>query len=293
MDISFSSKKNEEDPSDRKIEFGKKFDPNLGEGHKKGPTLSDLAKGVAIEDIVLGNDKKDDKKKDDIPLGDVSDSSGKESVFKEYLDKFLANFKEMFSKKEVSLGSGVLEVNLVKEEIVKFFDWQKGVLLCFLVIFASLSVISLADWGISWWGNTKRRDKDVEYEKNFEKMVKEIKDSESKVDEVLVFKKQVDIANFLLQNHIYWSNFFDFLEENTLSNVYFSAFSGNVNGTYVLSATSDNFDAINIQTKKFLNNPYVRAAKVDAGQIQGANGDVEVSFNFVFELDPEVFLKKK
>ncbi len=268
MDISFASKKEDEPgEGDKKIEFARKFDPNLGNDKKPQPASS--------------------PEKEDDDLDVVEEKPTKENFFTKLIDKL----KSMGSG-DGHMGGDVLEVNLIKEEIVKYFDWQKGVLLLLLSMFLSMSIISFAYWGISWWGTKKQYTQNPVYMQSYYKITKEIKDREGDVNEVLDFKHRLDMANFVLSRHIYWSNFFDFLEDNTLSNVFFSSFSGDINGNYHLSATTNNFDVINAQTKKFLNNPYVRGAAVESGNIAGENGKVIVSFDITLGLDPKIFLKK-
>lgn len=271
MDISFASKKDDElEEGAKKIEFARKFDPKLGLDKKPSADAAEVD-----------------------PLGDdIEASEVKESPLESFFSKLMSKFKGSSGSDWGQGQQDVLEVNLVKSEIVKYFDWQKGILLLLLFVFLSMSIISLAYWGISWWGTKKQYSQNPVYIQSYYKINKEIKDREGEIDEIMKFKHRLDIANFLLARHVYWSSFFDFLEDNTLSNVFFSAFSGDINGNYRLAATTNNFDAINAQTKKFLANPYVRGATVESGNITGEKGKVTVSFDMTLVLDPKIFLKK-
>ncbi|HTX87068.1 MAG TPA: hypothetical protein VMC41_03305 [Candidatus Nanoarchaeia archaeon] len=187
--------------------------------------------------------------------------------------------------------SRVLEVNLVKGEIVKFFDWQGGVLILLMAVFIAMAVLSGIYWGISIWGAGNNKAGNSDYLQQYYKISKEINDLGPQVDQVMAFKNKLDQVNFLLDRHIYWTNFFSFLEDNTLSDVYFSGFNGTVNGSYSLSATTDSLDAIDAQIKKLLANPYIKNAEVDSGSISGAQGKPSVGFSLSFTLDPKIFLK--
>ncbi|MDD5527510.1 MAG: hypothetical protein PHO56_00850 [Patescibacteria group bacterium] len=187
--------------------------------------------------------------------------------------------------------SRVLEVNLVKGEIVKYFDWQRGILVLLIAVFITLAVLSGIYWGISWWGSNNQNAQGSNYLQQYYKISKQIKDLSPQVNEVLVFKTKLDQVNFLLERHIYWTNFFSFLEDNTLSNVYFSSFSGTVNGTYGLSATTNSLDAIDAQIKKLLVNPYIEKAEVNSGTVGGESGKPVITFNLSFAIDPKIFLK--
>lgn len=212
----------------------------------------------------------------------------KESWFSRFFKAGSGNLSE-FSRKKTS--SRVLEVNLVRGEIVKFFDWQKGITLLLISIFISLAFLSLVYWGISWWGTSRQAAENTTYLQDYYRINKEIKSLDSQVSEVLKFKDRLDLVNFLLDRHIYWTNFFNFLEDNTLSNVYFSSFGGDINGSYSLQATTDNLDAIDAQTKMLLSNPKIKKASVNAGTIGGEEGKAVVSFALSYELDPSIFLK--
>jgi hypothetical protein len=194
-----------------------------------------------------------------------------------------ADGKKMFSR--------VLEVNLVRGEIVKFFDWQKGLTVLVISVFASLAFLSLIYWGISWWGTSRQTAENTSYAQDYYRASKEIKDLNPRVEEVLKFKERLDLVNFLLDRHIYWTNFFNFLEDNTLANVYFSSFGGDIKGIYTMQATTDNLDAIDAQIKLLLANQKIKKASVNAGSIGGEKGKSIVSFALSFELDPSIFLK--
>jgi hypothetical protein len=199
------------------------------------------------------------------------------------------SFKLPLKKKNISR---VPEVNLVKGEIVRFFDWQKGLLIILISVFASMAIVSVLYWGISWWGSSKQYAQNSNYQQQYYEVNREIKSLESQVKEVLKFKEKLDMAGYLLARHIYWTNFFNFLENNTLSNVYFSNFSGGIGGSYTLAATTDNLDAIDAQIKKLLANPYIKQAGVSSGAVSGGEGKPVVTFTLPFSLDPKIFLKE-
>jgi hypothetical protein len=188
-------------------------------------------------------------------------------------------------------SSRVLEVNLVKGEVVKFFDWQKGILVVLVAIFSTTAAISGIYWGISLWGANNQGSQSGDYLQQYYKISRQINDLNPQVDEILAFKNKLDQVNFLLQRHVYWTNFFSFLEDNTLSNVYFYGFNGTVNGNYSLSATTDNLNAIDAQIKKLLVNPDIESAAVDSGSVGGAEGKPLVTFSLSFTLNPKIFLK--
>ena len=209
---------------------------------------------------------------------------------------FIRRFIKYGKKDQDKIGerkklSWALEVNLVKGEIVKFFDWQKGVMLLLVFVFASLTFLSLVYWGITWWGTSRQSVANITNVQSYYRISKEIKDLDPEVNKILKFKNRLDSVNFLLDRHVYWTNFFNFLEDNTLSNVYFFRFTGGVNGDYNLDATTDNIEAINVQIQKLLANPNIKAAGTNGGSVSSTGGKPVVSFSLSLSLEPSIFLK--
>lgn len=292
MDNSLNKKKLEDlNEENKKIDFAKKSGEDL---KKKDSGMILNKKGV--EDIYDFKEKKASEEKKDTEIKDEEIPISEDGLIlpsqkTEPLDLFLEKIKNLFSSKKKE-ENHVLEVNLVKEEIVKYFDWQKGLLVFLFAIFFSLSFLSLIYWGVSWWFDNRQITSSSLNAQEYFRIGKEIKELEPELNEVLAFKEKIDLSNSILDSHIYWTNFFDFLENNTLSNVYFSSFSGDISGNYQFSATSDSINAINAQIKKLLDNPYVKNARVDSTNIGTDNeGAPKISFNLFFLVDPKIFLK--
>ncbi len=186
----------------------------------------------------------------------------------------------------------ILEINLIKDQISVFFDWYKN--LALLIIFAFLSFLLIGEiyLALAWWQD--RSQGQVEYSSNnFITLNQEIRDIKDKADEALAFKGKLSQVNYLLDNHIYWSNLFDYLEGVTMDEVKYSNFSGDISGVYTLQATAESFPDVGRQVQKFLVDEYTVSAKVDSGEAQMGDDDIigDVDFNIQLELNPEVFNK--
>ena len=114
---------------------------------------------------------------------------------------------------------------------------------------------------------------------------------------VLVFKKKLSLVNSLLDQHIYWTDFFKFLEENTLADVYYSGFAGDNKGKYNLTANGKDFSIIQAQVERFLSNEYVSEASVSQAGISTAEkkaGETsEIAFGLKLVIDPAIFTPVK
>ena len=213
----------------------------------------------------------------------------------------MLNFK--FTKKSPNPGRvkedsahnpKVLEVNLIKNEIEVSFHWRQYLAtLVFSLLVAALFVVEIYV-GLNWWAEYENT-RIAATEKEFNKVSQEIKSIKKESEEVMAFKERVDLAEALLARHIYWTNFFDWLEKNTLSTVNYGGFSGSTDGSYSFAATTNTFREISWQTRAFLEDPLVLSAKVDSGSGgKRADGDASeesgtISFTLNIEVDPKLF----
>jgi hypothetical protein len=294
--FSFGQKNNtpadggQSDEAEKKIEFAQKLPPSEIEG-KERPRGGDF-------DFLKKIESRNPGESAPVKIAAEPEAEEREAAPEEplpekpkrpnWLSVFFKAGAELSGKKD---RSRVLEVNLVKGEVVKFFDWQKGILIILVAIFSTTAFTSGIYWGISLWGANRQGSQNGDYLQQYYKISKQINDLNPQVNEILAFKTKLDQVNFLMERHIYWTNFFSFLEDNTLSNVYFSGFSGSVNGSYSLSATTDNLNAIDAQIKRLLVNKYIKNAAVDSGAVGSNNGKPVVSFSLSFILDPKIFLQ--
>lgn len=97
----------------------------------------------------------------------------------------------------------------------------------------------------------------------------------------------------LLNEHIYWTQWFSFLERQTLSTVYYTNFSGSSSGVMNLEATAPDFSTIAQQLAVFQALPEVQAVEVatatrsgTADATTGATG--AVNFTISLQVDPAV-----
>lgn len=191
----------------------------------------------------------------------------------------------------------VLEVNLIKQESGSHFDWSRNLPRLIFSLFVAILFVAEIYWGLSWWEKKENERADA-LNAELNKVSQEIRLVKTQADEFLIFKDKAAVLPSLLQGHVYWTNFFTWLERHTLSSVSFADFSGDTGGQYVLNAQGRNFSDISYQTKAFLESPEVIKASVGAGnssQIQDENGRVQadssVSFSLELEVKPEIFKK--
>ncbi len=197
----------------------------------------------------------------------------------------------------------ILEVNLIKGELRVVFDWKSNlVVLAFTLFFVFVFVFEIYA-GLGFWAEQEKKRADS-LNVDISKIGVEINKVKDKADEAMNYRdKSVELGK-LLGNHIYWSNFFSWIEKNTLSTVKFTSFSGDTKGVYTLEAQAFSFSEVSWQVKAFLNDPFVK--KVSVTDVSSSNKDSKdkntalnkadqssksVNFTLSFELEPGIFKK--
>lgn len=207
-----------------------------------------------------------------------------------FLPKKKLNKPESKKKHELQ-NPKILEVNLIKEEAEVFFDWNKHLLI--LVLVFALAGLLLAEIyiGLNWW------------EKQEAAQIQILSDNVMKIDaeagklrrasiDALSYKDKSAAFTYLLDNHIYWSNLFAWMEKNTLSSVHFSSFSGKLDGIYSFSGTADSYADVSWQVKVFSSDPLTRSVDViSVTSAKDKTGAGTVSFNINLKVDPSIFKK--
>ena len=188
----------------------------------------------------------------------------------------------------------ILETNLIKGEIIFFFNWRKGIIKLSIAIILACLAIGVVYGGLDFW----QKYKEEEIRKIAQKFIElnqQIRQAEQGVDEILAWQRKLSLVSTLLDNHIYWTNFFKFLENNTLVDVYFpGGFSGDTSGNYNLAAVGVNYNTIHQQVKTLKILDQVVRVGVTSGSFTPTGEDGQSSINFSLELsvNPEIFYKE-
>ncbi len=197
----------------------------------------------------------------------------------------------------------VLETNLIKGELASFFNWKKGILI--LGIYSLFSGLIIAGFygGLVLW-ERQIKESGAEYSNRIRDLNEQvIKPLEKNAKKILSEQENVKLAGDILRKHIYWTNFFKFLEDNTLSEVYYtSSFSGDTKGKYSFPARTKNFKTILDQVDVMRMNDNVIKATVNGGSVkmaaksgqadEAAKGAVGgVDFKLELMVKPDIFMK--
>lgn len=118
---------------------------------------------------------------------------------------------------------------------------------------------------------------------NYNQLISEIEDWQNKTIRI----------KELLTRHIYWTEFFSKLEDNTLENVRFNNFSGNIQGNLTFVASAPNYETVVRQwmhlkrADKFVRNVIINGASLSTSK-DNSRG---VSFSVTLDLAEDIFYK--
>lgn len=208
--------------------------------------------------MFLKKNKEEKNNQTKISLGDFSDEKKLKKVHKK---------KNKFFKKPLDLSNpDVLDVNLVKDELIVFFDWKKNITIAFLILILTSLLIFEVNNILKYWEKIEIL-KAEKIEREIEEVKKEVIVLNNKASNALLFKEKSLAFTKLLNDHIYWSNFFKFLEKNTLNTVKYSGFSGDISGDYSLSASAPSYAEASWQAKVLKDSPYVDDLEITSAKL--------------------------
>lgn len=187
----------------------------------------------------------------------------------------------------------ILEVNLIKDEASVSFDWNKNLIFAALVFIVAIALVTEVYIGLDWWED-EEANRAQPLIASAAKINSEATKLKSQTGAALTYKEKSAVFSELLNNHVYWTNFFTWLEKNTLSSVKYKSFNGGLDGVYTLEAISKTYADVSWQAKAFLNDSSVRSVEITRAE-SSKEGDKlkasEVNFNINLGLKPEIFKK--
>lgn len=199
------------------------------------------------------------------------------------------NEPERKSKKLIN--SNVLETNLIKDEVVSYFNWKKNLIIIASYALAACVLVGIADTSLYFWGRGVKTQVDL-YENKINEANNKIAQAKTDTEQFSSLEKKVKLIEDLLSGHYYWTNLFKFLEDNTLANVFFADFKGDISGNYNLEARAKSYDDVSKQIAVFRNNPEIKDVNIDEAKLDAtATSSPLVIFNLKFSLNPEIFKK--
>jgi len=185
----------------------------------------------------------------------------------------------------------ILEMDLISDQIEISFDWKKNLSILGVFVLVSLVLVGEVYLTLFLWQKNEIYSKTEKLKVESQSITQEIQTNKEKAAAALVFKNRLEVIEPILAKHIYWTNFFTYLQEKTLADVFYSGFSGGVDGNYALKAFVKDFRAIGVQLKAFLNGDKTNTAIITNERIDNSGKDVGVIFDLGLSIKSDLFNK--
>lgn len=214
------------------------------------------------------------------------------SVNLSWFSFFKKKSKPLNSQTESSASStgrnNIVATDLIQEEVVNYFNWKKN-LLVFLVLIVLDCLLVFGAYKLVLFWQEQQESVIQKANTDLKELDNQVVSSEANLKNVELFAKKLDYVKFLLAHHIYWTNFFKFIENNTLSDVlYNSGFSGSTNGNYSFQARTKDFRYLSEQINLLRKNSQVVSVYSGGGSV----GKDDLGFSLELNIDPKVFLSQ-
>jgi hypothetical protein len=187
----------------------------------------------------------------------------KPDVFKEAKKHAAKKLAEQLRKAVVDIAKDEVEnrnwralnmvrANLVKEQRSLFYNWRSKLLGLAISSLLSLLIFGLALGALIIWENNKKKDNAYLYD-NSNNLTALIKSQETVMDQVSNFNDRLLYVAYLLDNHLYWTNFFKMLEQRTTLNIYYEGFIGDTQGIFTIPTVAKDQRSSAVQLKVLQN----------------------------------------
>lgn len=227
-------------------------------------------------------------------IAEYDEALNKENELKIKYSSKLDILKEKLGLGGASGFDSEIKTNLIdSDNVATFIDWKSG--FSFFLSYFLILVILVGGLLVylSFLENEEEKNANL-LEEDILRVRENILKEEKLVEEGLWLQEKVATAEYLLENHVYWTNFFDFIEQNTFETVYFDGFNGNLKTEFSFNATADNsyFNATE-QVRLFKKNEHILSVDISDFNYKDNEDSPEVTFSMGLKVDPEILYKRK
>lgn len=232
---------------------------------------------------------------DSAPAGEGAKNGAEQTVKEKISPNKIV--KKLTSSADRWRAPRLIKTNLIKGEVTTVMNWRSNIkYLTNGVIIAVLSVL-LMYAGLFFWEKKAIRD-GAKLTQGIAIIGKQLQKSEEAIKNIDVFQRKLEVSKILIDKHIYWTNFYEFLEQNILSDAkVLGGFSGDVKGSYNFELVVPSYEAIADQIRILRDNKIVKKVEISGGKevtvtFSGADKEIKgISINLEIGLDPNIFYK--
>ena len=184
----------------------------------------------------------------------------------------------------------VLETNLIQGELVTFFDWRSKITITLGAILIPLFIVGAIYYSLVFYQKSSQANNLAQAQK-FVELEQNIKKEETGLKEISDFQARLKIISKVFRQHLYWTNFFKFLEDNTIKDVYFINFDGDTSGNYAMDALTANYSSIAEQVNIFKNSKKITAVLAEGGEMVAGDDKNKSLVKFIlnFSISKNIF----
>jgi len=207
-----------------------------------------------------------------------------------------------------------IEINLIPDNVSTIPVQINKMIKSGFILGFSITIIFLIYLGIYVYGkSSEKKVEDIRAENS--KLEQQYTSYKKSLEDIKATKQNLDEIIKLLDSHVYWTKFFNLLEENTIPEVFYYNFTGDTSGQMTLNAITDSYLNVSRQMIAFknaenfvdsisVNNASANKLKVKKEetnnnkiQEEGSEDKIEteeqsiIAFNVFLDLKDDVFLK--
>ena len=194
-------------------------------------------------------------------------------------------------KIKVPANPKILEMDLLQDQVAVEFNWRRHWLIMFVFLLFTTVIIAEAYVTLYLWESNEIAVKGQKLKTEVASVTKEIADAKAAAAPAVNFKDRANLVSTVFKNHIYWTNLLNYLERNTLADVYYLGLNGDTTGNYNLEAKVKDFRATASQLKFFLADSSTAAATINNTKIDNSPNAVGASFDLNIKIKPDLFIK--
>lgn len=186
------------------------------------------------------------------------------------------------------LGGKNFDVNLIPEgsDLLPSSAIYKSIAMAALYGFAAAAILYASLMGMSFYF----KQENSQLSEQLNAVVNKFNQLQKLESDIMSSNGKLALAKNLFNNHVYWTQFFEFLEKNTLAEVYYTSISSARDGTISLSGVGENYLAVARQYLVFQrNNEAVQSVSL-SGLASDENGVVKFTANIL--VNPSILNKK-
>ncbi|MBU0671053.1 hypothetical protein KKF29_02740, partial [Patescibacteria group bacterium] len=196
---------------------------------------------------------------------------------------------EKIKNGEIPLNA--VDVNLIPKELLAELKPEKKIINLVWIGFATSLLVVIVYATLFYLQSTYLTKTEINHQK-MEELEDDIISYRPLQKQVEGYNESITRINQLLEQHIYWSVFFEMLQEYTLPNVSFASLSGGTDGTFTITANAPDYATITNQievlkqAENFVKNIEVTSATatVEEEVIKSVN------FNITLQVNPDIFV---